>query len=157
MSRTETTEQETAMTKHVPAPPAPLIDADSIGFWEATREGRLALCRCTDCGTWLPRPLERCNRCAGPTEFADVAGTGTVYSHIVVHHPSVPAFASLVPYVVALVEFDEGPRLPGILLGESGADIAVGQRVAAELTLFPGAEERAVTYRRLPGGTESGR
>ncbi len=93
-----------------PAPPqAPLIDADSAGFWEATREGRIALCRCTGCGTWLARPLERCSRCAAPTSFDPVAGTGTVYSYIVVHHPAVPAFKHLVPYVIALVEFDEGP------------------------------------------------
>jgi uncharacterized OB-fold protein len=39
----------------------------------------------------------------------------------------VPAFAHLVPYVIALVEFDEGPRLPGILLGERGPGVAIGQ------------------------------
>ena len=132
-----------------PAPPAPLIDADSAGFWEATREGRIALCRCTGCGAWLARPLERCNQCAAPTAFEPVAGTGSVYSYIVVHHPAVPAFAHLVPYVIALVEFDEGPRLPGILLGERGPGVAIGQRVQAELTAFPGAEERAITYRRV--------
>jgi hypothetical protein len=129
-------------------PPAPLIDADSIGFWEATREGRIALCRCTECGTWLPRPVERCTRCGGPAAFSEVAGTGTVYSFIVVHHATVPAFASLVPYVIALVEFDEGPRLPGILLGEHGPGVAIGQRVRAELTDVPGAEDRAIAYRR---------
>ena len=107
------------MSGHGPVPPPePLIDADSAGFWQATREGRIALCRCTGCGTWLARPLERCHRCAAPTSFEAVAGTGSIYSYIVVHHPGVPAFAHLVPYVIALVEFDEGPRLPGILLGE---------------------------------------
>lgn len=128
-------------------PPAPLIDADSAGFWQATREGRIALCRCTGCGAWLARPLERCNQCAAPTAFAPVAGAGSVYSYIVVHHPAVRAFAHLVPYVIALVEFDEGPRLPGILLGERGPGVAIGQRVRAELTAFPGADERAVTFR----------
>jgi uncharacterized OB-fold protein len=106
------------------------------------------LCRCTGCGAWLARPLERCQRCAAPTSFAPVAGTGSVYSYIVVHHPAVPAFAHLVPYVIALVEFDEGPRLPGILLGERGPGVAIGQRVRAGLTAFPGAAERAVTFRR---------
>ena len=129
-------------------PPAPLIDADSAGFWQATREGQIALCRCTGCGTWLARPLERCHRCAAPTSFEAVAGTGSLYSYIVVHHPGVPAFAHLVPYVIALVEFDEGPRLTGILLGERGPGVAIGQRVRAGLTAFPGAAERAITFRR---------
>jgi len=129
-------------------PPEPLIDADSAGFWQATREGRIALCRCTGCGTWLARPLERCHRCAAPTSFEAVAGTGSIYSYIVVHYRGVPAFAHLVPYVIALVEFDEGPRLPGILLGERGPGVAIGQRVRAGLTAFPGAAERAITFRR---------
>ena len=129
-------------------PPEPRIDADSAGFWQATREGRIALCRCTKCGTWLARPLERCHRCAAPTSFEAVAGTGSIYSYIVVHYRGVPAFAHLVPYVIALVEFDEGPRLPGILLGERGPGVAIGQRVRADLTQFPGAAERAITYRR---------
>ncbi|MGX9889351.1 Zn-ribbon domain-containing OB-fold protein [Streptomyces sp. NPDC002276] len=136
-------------TGPVPAPPAPLIDRDSAGFWEATREGRIALCRCSDCGVWLARPLELCNRCGGPTSFTDVTGTGTIYSFIVVHHGSVPAFATLVPYVLALVEFDEGPRLPGILLDEQGPGVAIGQQVRAELRQFAGAEEYAVVYRRV--------
>ena len=130
-------------------PPAPLIDADSAGFWQATREGQIALCRCTGCGTWLARPLERCHRCAAPTSFEAVAGTGSIYSYIVVHHRGVPAFAHLVPYVIALVEFDEGPRLTGILLGERGPGVAIGQRVRAGLTAFPGAAEHAITFRRV--------
>jgi uncharacterized OB-fold protein len=137
------------VTTQVP-PPAPLIDADSAGFWEATREGRIALCHCPGCGTWLGRPMERCYNCGEPTAFADVAGNGTIYSYIVVHNPSVPAFAHLVPYVIALVELDEGPRLPGILLGERGPGVTIGQRVRAELTGVPGADERAIAFRRSP-------
>ena len=141
------------MTPEGPVPPpAPLIDADSAGFWEATRRGCISLCRCVECGTWLARPLERCNRCAGQTSFTEIAGTGTIYSYIVVHHPSVPAFAHLVPYVIALVEFDEGPRLPGILLGERGPGVTIGQRVHAELITAPGADERAIAYRRESHG-----
>jgi uncharacterized protein len=137
------------VTAAVPVlPPAPLIDADSVGFWQATREGRIALCRCTACDTWLGRPLERCSNCGEPTAFTNAAGTGTIYSYIVVHNPSVPAFAHLVPYVIALVELDEGPRLPGILLCERGPGAGIGQRVHAELIEVPGAEERAIAFRR---------
>ncbi len=132
-----------------PAPPAPLIDPDSAGFWEAIGEGRIALCRCTQCHTWLARPLERCSRCGAATSFEDIAGTGTVYSFIVVHHPSVPAFAAMVPYVVALIELDEGPRLPGILLDRFRIEPAIGQRVRAELTDLPRADERAIMFRRV--------
>ncbi|MET0147035.1 MAG: OB-fold domain-containing protein [Ilumatobacteraceae bacterium] len=133
-----------------PPPPAPTIDTDSAGFWAAAREGRVALCHCQECGHWMQRPLERCNRCGGPTGFDDVAGTGTIYSFIVVHHPGVPTFAGEIPYVIAIVEFDEGPRLPGILIGEKGPGVAVGQPARAELVQVPGAEEKALMFRRDP-------
>lgn len=130
----------------VKPPPAPLIDADSIAFWEATREGRLTQCRCTGCHTWLSRPMERCNQCGEETSFEEIAGTGSIYSYIVVHHPSVPAFAAEVPYVVALVELDEGIRLPGILRGTPIDGVTIGERVQAQLTEVPGAAERAITF-----------
>ena len=131
-----------------PPPPAPTIDADSAGFWEAAREGRITLCHCQECGHWMQRPLERCSRCGGATAFDEVVGTGTIYSFIVVHHPSVPTFAADIPYVIAIVELDEGPRLPGILVGEKGPGVAVGQRARAELVDVPGAAEPALMFRR---------
>lgn len=138
-----------ATTSSAPVPPpAPLIDADSLGFWQAAREGRIALCRCTACGIWLGRPLERCSACGEPTTFQDVPGAGTIYTYIIVHRPSIPAFAALVPYVVAVVEFEEGPRLPGILLGERGPGVAIGQRVQGELIDVPGAADPALAFRR---------
>ena len=130
-----------------PAPPQPMIDVDSEGFWRAAREGRVALCRCRECRRWIQPPLERCPSCAGQTAFEDAAGTGEIYSFIVVHHPSVPAFAADLPYVIALVSLDEGVRLPGRLLDERGAGVQVGQRVRAEIIDVPGANERVVAFR----------
>lgn len=130
-------------------PPAPLIDADSTGFWEATRDGRITVCRCTACRSWIPRPMVRCDQCGEPTAFEDISGMGTIYSYVVIHHPSVPAFAAEVPYTIALVELDEGTRLPGMLKDANGFDAKIGQRVRAELTEVPGAEERAIVFRRI--------
>jgi uncharacterized OB-fold protein len=134
------------------APPAPLVDADSIQFWEAADRGELRLCHCTACGTYLQPPLERCKRCGAGTHFVPAAGTGTIYSFIVVHHPSVPAFADKVPYVLAIVELDEGIRLPGLLLDETGPGVAVAQPVQAEIIEIAGAPHAAVAFRRAPTG-----
>jgi uncharacterized OB-fold protein len=144
----EPSKAATRVAPKPPKPPMPLIDADSIGFWQAAREGRIALCRCTGCDTWLGRPMERCNQCGASTAFVDVSGTGTIYSYIVVHNPSVPAFADLVPYVVALVELAEGPRLPGILLGERGPGVSIGDPVQGELIEIAGTDERPLAFRR---------
>jgi len=128
-------------------PPLPSPDFDSEGFWAAAAERRLTVCRCQACGEWLQPPLERCRRCAGPTAFEDVAGTGEIYSFIVVRHPSVPAFVPRLPYAIAVVTLDEGVRLPGMVVGIDTSEVAIGQRVTAEWESLPGSDDPALVWR----------
>jgi uncharacterized protein len=129
-------------------PPQPVPDVDTEGFWAATADGRLALCRCTACGLWLQPPMERCRRCAAPTAYEDVAGTGTVYSFIVQRQPSVVGYLDALPYVVALVELDEQPglRLPSRLVGVEPEAVHVGMRVRAELVGLPGGDYKIPVF-----------
>jgi uncharacterized OB-fold protein len=131
-------------------PPQPAPDVDSEGFWDATAEGRLAMCRCVECGLWLQPPLERCRRCAGATEFQEVAGTGTVYSFIVQRQPSVVGYQDEIPYVVALVELDEqlGLRLPSRIVGMEPEQVRVGMRVRAELVDLAGGDYKIPVFRQ---------
>lgn len=130
-------------------PPQPSPDVDSAPFWEATAEGRLALCRCVDCGLWLQPPLERCRRCAGATRFEDVAGTGTVYSFIVQRQPSVVGYIDAVPYVVALVELDDQPdlRLAARIVAVEPEHMSVGMRVVAEIVPLPGGDYNVPVFK----------
>lgn len=130
-------------------PPQPLPDPDTRGFWQATAAGRLALCRCRECGLWLQPPLERCRRCAGPTRFEPVSGEGRVFSFIVTRHPCCPGYLDRLPYVVALVELDEQPglRLAARLVGVRPEDARVGQRVRAGLEDLPGGDFRVPVFR----------
>jgi uncharacterized OB-fold protein len=131
------------------APPQPLPDADTAPFWTSTAEGRLALCRCQECGLWLQPPLEHCRACAGPTAFEDVAGTGTVYSFIVQRQPSVPGYVDEVPYVVGLVELDEqrGLRLAGRIVGIDPDDVTCDLHVQAEIVDLPGGTYKVPVFR----------
>lgn len=130
-------------------PPQPLPDVDSEPFWAAARDGRLALCRCRDCRGWLQPPLERCRRCGGETGFETASGTGEIYSYIVIRHPSVPAFAHLLPYVVALVDLAEGVRMPGRLVGIEPTEVRIGQQVQVDFETLPGATAPAVVFRTV--------
>ena len=134
-------------------PPQPLPDPDTAGFWSATADGEVRLCRCTSCRTWLQPPLERCRRCAGAVAWEPIAGTGTVYSFIVVRHQAVPGFA--IPYVVALVELDDqaGLRLPTRLVDIEPDDVRIGMRVRAEVIDHPGGEYGVPVFR--PVGEDS--
>jgi len=106
--------------------PVPAPTAVTKPYWDAAREGRLLLQRCTSCGavTHYPRPL--CPSCwSSALEWVDASGRGRVHSATVVHHPPSPAFP--VPYVLAIVELEEGPRMMANVLG--GAPVGIGAAV----------------------------
>lgn len=96
-----------------PAPyplPLPLEDAVTAPWWAATRERRLLVQRCGTCGRaqHYPRPL--CTTCHGEAlVFTQASGRGTVHSATSVTRPPHPDLAA--PYVIALVDLAEGPRL----------------------------------------------
>lgn len=99
--------------------PQPQPDPDSAPFWEGLAEGRLLLQQCRACARHRFPPAETCPHCrSAEAEWRPAAGTGRVYSWIVVRHP-IPAevFADEVPYVVALIDLDEGVRIVSNLVG----------------------------------------
>ena len=116
-------------------------DPDSAGFWAAVDAGALALCRCAECRSWLQPPLERCRHCGAATAFEPATGRGVVYSYIVVRHKGITPFADDVPYVVVLVELDEGVRLPGRLLDGPDSGVQIGQAVNVEIVDSPSGEQ----------------
>ena len=101
----------------VPKPhpkPVPAEDHLSAPYWEGCRAHELRLQRCDACGTHRFPPGPLCTSCRSPAAtWVRSSGRGRVYSWIVVRHP-VPAdiYAQDVPYAVALVDLDEGVRMP---------------------------------------------
>jgi uncharacterized protein len=98
--------------------PVPLPSPESARYWQAAREHRLELPRCNACGKlWFP-PSQSCPHClAADFAWTEVAGVGKVFSFVTYHRVYHPAFAQDVPYVVALVELAEGPRLLTNIVG----------------------------------------
>jgi uncharacterized OB-fold protein len=123
-------------------PPQPIPDPDSAGFWEATAKGQLALCRCDACGLWMQPPLERCRKCNATTSYQPISGHGEVHSFIVQHRPVTVGYLDNVPYVVAIIEFDEqkGLRLPGRIVDIPHGEVTVGMRVDCRLEKLPGGD-----------------
>jgi uncharacterized protein len=106
----------------------PPISEVAEPFWDATREGRLLLQWCTACARpfWYPR--EVCPRCLGSTlEWRESQGRGVVYACTVENKAQTRALEA--PYVVALVELDEGVRLLSNVVGRPPERVAVGDRV----------------------------
>jgi uncharacterized protein len=91
--------------------PKPEPTEVSRPYWDALREGHLVFQRC-DCGhVWLPA-RRLCPACLKPSvRWERASGRGRLVSWVVYHTAYHPAFASRLPYNVALVELEEGPRL----------------------------------------------
>lgn len=101
-------------------------------YWEQAREGRLVVQHCAACDRLWHPPLPVCPGCRKEvTDWREVSGDGTVYSFTIVTHPTHFAFADRVPYVVAIVELAEGPRLITGITGCAPRDVRVGMPVRA--------------------------
>ncbi|MFQ5415877.1 MAG: Zn-ribbon domain-containing OB-fold protein [Myxococcota bacterium] len=105
-------------------PPLPSPDALTAPFWDACRNGRLEVSACEDCGHCFLPPGPCCPRCWS-TQLAPqpVSGRGRVESFAVyrrTYHPGMPA-----PYVVALIELEEGPRLVSNVVGCAPEEVAI--------------------------------
>jgi uncharacterized protein len=111
--------------------PAPVPDADSAPYWRAARHGRLVVQRCEECGAHQLYPRDRCLACRGPVGWVDASGRGTVYSFTVIRQNYSRPFRDMIPYVVALVDLAEGPRLMTNIVGCSPDDVRVGMAVRA--------------------------
>ena len=99
--------------------PLPVLDPESTPFWEATREHKLKIVRCADCGQVRFPPTSFCPNCnSAAHDWIETSGKATVFSWIVVRHP-VPkdVYAMDVPYIVALVTLEEGVRMPTNIVG----------------------------------------
>jgi len=110
--------------------PSPVPNADSDPYWEAAKSNKLVLRRCTSCNEvhFMPRYL--CPSCwSDKLEWIDACGEGTVHSFTIIRRASSPAFASLVPYVLVLVDLAEGPRMIANLVGDDALEVGIGDTV----------------------------
>jgi len=111
--------------------PAPVPDADSAPYWAAAHDGRLVVQRCERCGAHQLYARDRCLVCRGPVAWVEASGRGTVYSFTVIRQNYSRPFRDWIPYVVALVDLEEGPRLMTNIVGCAPEDVHVGLAVHA--------------------------
>ncbi|TMA35093.1 MAG: Zn-ribbon domain-containing OB-fold protein [Deltaproteobacteria bacterium] len=97
--------------------PVPVPTPETRPYWEAARRHALELPRCRTCGDCFFYPRAACPRClSGDLEWVRASGRGTLHTFTVVHR-GLRDFPLGTPYVIAIVELAEGPRLMTNLVG----------------------------------------
>jgi len=115
----------------------PTTTRDTEFFWDAVNERRLVIQRCTGCGTLRHPPRPMCPRCNALTwDAVEASGRGTVYSFVMPQHPQFPFMEY--PYIVALVELEEGTRIVTNIVGTTPGEVRMGMAVEVVFEEFDG-------------------
>ncbi len=110
--------------------PLPNPTADTKNFWDGCAIGELRYQVCAHCGHVQFIPGSLCSACHhGELAWKTSAGRGRILSHTTVHRAPMPAFRADVPYVIALVDLDEGFRLMVNVAGGEQAGLGIGAAV----------------------------
>ncbi|NMN96974.1 FAS1-like dehydratase domain-containing protein [Antrihabitans stalactiti] len=108
----------------------PMISQDSAFFWDGTKVGELRIQQVAD-GTFRHPPIPAIWKDkTEQTDYVVASGKGSVFSFVVHHAPKVPGRA--LPFVVALIELEEGVRMLGELRGIEPAMVEIGLEVEVE-------------------------
>ena len=110
----------------------PIIDSASVPYWDAARQGRLLIAGCGACGKVHHYPRPFCPHCwSDDVRPVRASGTGTLYTYSTVYANDLPPFRDRLPYVAAIVELAEGPRVMTIIEGAQPDGLRVGMAVTA--------------------------
>ena len=125
--------------------PLPIPSSISEPHWEGCRRDELLVQRCLDCQGYVFIPQAACTHCLSDNlEWVRSSGKGSVYSYTTVYRPQQPAFET--PYVVAIIEVEEGWYMLANLIEMELDDVRVGLPV--EVTFHAINDEITLPYFR---------
>jgi uncharacterized OB-fold protein len=110
----------------------PIIDSASAPYWDAARQGRLLIAMCGACGRVHHYPRPFCPHCwSDDVQPVQASGEGTLYTYSTVYANDLTPFRDRLPYVAAIVELAEGPRVMTTIEGAQPDGLRVGMAVTA--------------------------
>ena len=115
------------MEKESVSKPVPHPSELSAPYWESLSQGVLSLQRCARCEKFRHYPRLVCDGCYSmDVDWVEASGRGEIHSWTVAHHAFHPGFVGDLPYVLAVVDLEEGVRALGRLRGVPPVDIRIG-------------------------------
>ena len=113
--------------------PLPIVTEEARPFWEACRKHKFILQKCKECGHVQYYPRLLCAECwTDSLEWVDATGKGVVYSYTAVHRAPMPGFRPDVPYIIALIDLEEGVRMMSNVIKCKPEEVRVGMPVTVE-------------------------
>lgn len=92
--------------------PLPLPTKWSQPFWDAAKEHRLVLRKCSACGNIDHPPYLYCTACqADEHEWIEASGKGTLFAYAINYFGVPFPFWSDLPYVLGMIDVEEGVRM----------------------------------------------
>jgi len=107
-------------------------DRSQRRFFEAAARGELVYQRCPACDHAQFYPRAVCTACGADPEWATASGRGSVHTFTIVRQNFMKPFADELPYVVAMIELEEGVRMMTNVTGCDPETVAIGMRVRAD-------------------------
>jgi uncharacterized OB-fold protein len=106
--------------------PLPIITDDNRPYWEYIRKHELRMQKCTQCG-FIRFPVSIvCPKChAMDAEWVKLSGKGIIYSYVIYRIAYHPAYQNDIPYVVAIIQLEEGPRMESNITGCRMEDVKI--------------------------------
>ncbi|MFB7505498.1 Zn-ribbon domain-containing OB-fold protein [Streptomyces broussonetiae] len=105
----------------------PEPDAFTRPYWEAAAGGRLLIRRCAACGRAHHYPREFCPYCwSEDVTWEEASGRAVLYTWSTVHRNDLPPFGERTPYVAAVVDLAEGPRMMTEIVHCADGDLRAG-------------------------------
>jgi uncharacterized OB-fold protein len=114
--------------------PLPVIDPGTEPYWSALREGKFILKHCRACDQAHFYPRELCPHCfSDDLDWIEATGKGVIYSYTIARRPAGPAFKPDTPYIVALIDLAEGPRMMTNIVTDDVEAVRIGDPVEISL------------------------
>ncbi len=132
--------------------PLPVPSKWSQPFWDGAKQHKLLLKKCAKCGHIDHPPYLYCTECSAEQyKWVEASGRGMIYAFTTTLIGAPLPFTEDIPYTIAMVDLDEGPRMLTTIVDAEPAELKIGMKV--EVVFDNVTEEIAIPrFRPWKGG-----